>query len=134
MLGSFAQAVTTATQQVANSSPVPLPPEAMWLAAGGIVGALVRAFLVTHQTTFGRETAFDCFLGFAIGVLWNVPMFGVWPLFELSPRASYFQHAVLMALIVVVGVELAKRALRQWAPAFLEQKLGAMIPKETSQS
>ena len=103
-----------------------------WLAAGGIIGALVRAIFIKHQDTFGRETGFDAILGLLIGLLWNVPILGVWPFFELPAHASYVQRAALVALFVMVTIELIKRVLITWAPTFLEQKLGAVIPKPES--
>ena len=101
-----------------------------WLAAGGVVGALVRAIFIKHQETVGRETGFDCFLGCVIGLLWNVPVLGVWPFFELPEHASNLQRAALVALFVMVAVEIIKRILISWAPSFLEHKLGASLPKD----
>jgi len=114
---------------VQSAAPSPTSPEPLWLAAGGIVGAFARAYFIKHQATMSRETGFDVFLGFLVGLLWNVPLLGVWPLFDFAPQASYLQRAAIVAIVALVAVEIVKRALIAWAPAFLEQRLGAILPK-----
>lgn len=104
------------------------PWEPYILAAGGMLGAWVRSYLIKHQNTFGRETGLDVFLGLVTGLLWNVPMFGVWPLFELAPRASFVQRAAIVAVTVAIGLEFLKRVLLRWAPAMLESVWGAKLP------
>lgn len=106
----------------------PMPPiEPYWLAAGGAAGAFVRAIFIKHQATLGRETIFDVILGLAVGFLWTVPLFGLWPPFELAERASLPQRAAIVGVVTMIGVEVIKRILLRWAPTVLE-RLGAKLP------
>lgn len=110
---------------------LPARNDAVWLALGGVVGALARALWTRGQRNFGWETAQDCFLGAAVGLLWTVPiepLSVVWPPFELSEKASTLQRAGLVAVFVCVTVELLKQALIRWAPAYMARFAGSVAP------
>ena len=98
------------------------------LAAGGMVGAMVQAFLVQHQNNLSRETGLDLFVGTIGGLLWRVPLFGIWPPFELAPQASLIQRAAIVALVMAVGLRVLKSILFRTAPAVLERVWGAKLP------
>lgn len=125
MISYVALTLAAAVQSIA---PVASTPEPLWLAGGGMVGAFARAFFIKHQHTLSRETGFDIFLGFLVGLLWNVEAFGVWPLFDFHPQASYLQRAAIVAIVALVAVEIIKRVLIKYAPAFLEDRLRAVLP------
>lgn len=124
---SFVSVLTLAAA-VQAVAPVASTQEPLWLAGGGMVGAFARAFFIKHQHTFSRETGFDIFVGGLVGLLWNVEAFGVWPLFDFHPAASYLQRAAIVAVVALVAVELVKRVLIKYAPAFLEDRLRAVLP------
>ena len=124
---AIAAAVQTATPSVT--------PEPLWLAAGGLFGAFVRAFFVKHQSTWSRETGFDCIVGCLFGLLWNVPLaldLGTvkvgWPPFDFAPSASYVQRGAIVAVVSLIAVEILKRILIKTAPEFLEHRLKAVLP------
>ena len=117
--------VAATVQTIASST----SPEPLILAAGGALGAFVRAFFIKHQATWSKETGFDCVIGLLLGLLWTVPFAGLWPPFAFAPEASYAQRAAIVAIVAMVGVEILKRILIKWAPAFLEDRLEAVLPR-----
>jgi hypothetical protein len=95
----------------------------LWLMAGGAVGALLIATATRGQKKFGWETRQDCFIGMAIGGLWTVPMFGVWPPFELSHQASHVQRALLVGVFTIACLRIIKKMLFAWAPMHMKRLL-----------
>lgn len=105
--------------------------ETLWLMGAGLVGALAQALWTTGQKKFGWETLQDAFFGVAIGGLWTVPLFGLWPPFQLHADASYVQRALLIAVFTALGVRVLKRVLIGVVPAYMERLLakdGAVLP------
>lgn len=108
-------------------------PETLWLMAGGLAGAVLCVLWTKGQKKLGFEALQDCFFGVAIGGLWTVPLFGLWPPFELAPHASYVQRALLMAVVAAIGVKVIKRAAMSLLPAYMEKLLakdGVALPKK----
>ena len=139
MTGSFLTGLAQVLAAVTTAPPTSVPVEALWLAAGGALGAFARAYFIRHQPTLSRETGFDCSLGLALGLLWNVPVTlpvvgAVWPLFELSPAASYVQRAAIVAIVALVAIDILKRVLFRYAPDWVERRLGAVLPTRNGQT
>ena len=111
----------------------PVRNDAAWLMVGGVIGAFFRALRTSGQKNVGWETLQDCFLGAAIGLLWNVeigPLGAIWPPFELSEKASTVQRAGLVAVFVWLTVEIVKPFLFRWAPKYAERLIGRPVVED----
>ena len=121
------------TVQAAIGPDSVLAPEPLWLLGGDLAGALARAKFVRHQQVRSAETGLDIVFAAVIGLCWNLPLLGLWPPFDFPERASYVQRAAIVGLVVVVGLEVFKKILMTYAPAYFD-RLGSRVAPPPSES
>lgn len=87
----------------------------LWLASGGILGSVLRAWITNSQNFRSKKSLADVVIGFFVGFLWPL-----YPLIDFPAGATTMQKAIIVAAVSYLAGDLLLNALG---------KLGALAGK-----
>jgi len=93
------------------------------LGLAGLAGSLLRSVTTRGQDNISGDTVRDAVVGFALGVLWNVQIAGVWPVIDFREMGvSWPAAATIVAVTSYAASDIIALRVIGWIRGKAEQK------------